>query len=129
MLYDEFLAGTECRDNAHNYKVYKDLEIMYMNSEDLTKEQIYEYGKKLVDNSLSEAQLLWNENIDRQITSLKESLAIWKDDLERYESNLDWSKLHGWDDTDFWKREIKFAKAQMKSIRWNIRQLKECKYV
>ena len=127
MLYDEFIAGTGCRDTAKNYKVFKDLEILYMNS-DLPKEQIYEYGKKLVDNSLTEEQVIWNDNIDRQITELKEALEIWKSDVARYESNRDWSKLHGWDDIDFWNKEIKQAKTQMKSIRWNIRQLKDCKY-
>ena len=56
MMYNEFINGTGCKENDHNYKVYKDLEILYMNS-DLTKEQIYEYGKKLVDNSKSEEQI------------------------------------------------------------------------
>lgn len=56
MMYSEFIEGTGCKENAHNYKVFKDLEIMYMNS-DLTKEDIYEYGKKLVDNSKSPEEL------------------------------------------------------------------------
>ena len=53
MLYGEFIEGTGCKDNEHNYKVYCDLEIMCMNS-DMSKAEIYEYGKKLVDNSKSE---------------------------------------------------------------------------
>ena len=56
MMYCEFVAGTGCKDTPHNYKVFEDLEVMYMNS-DLSKEQIYEYGKKLVDNSKTEKEL------------------------------------------------------------------------
>lgn len=128
MLFDEFIAGTGCRDTAKNYKVYRDLEILYMNS-DLSKEQIYEYGKKLVDNSLTDAQVAWNTKIDEQITVYKENIETFKNDLARYETNRDFSIEHGWDDVSFWKREIKFVKARIKSARWNIKQLRECKYV
>ena len=126
MLYDEFLTGTGCRDNAKNFEVYKDLEILYMNS-DISKEKIYEYGKKLVDNSLSEEQIAWNYNIDTQINELKEALGYWKGDIERYEQVLATEDSEEW--RAYWKRELKYAKCQAKSIRWNIRQLKDCKYV
>ena len=56
MLYSEFIEGTGCQDNRHNFKVFQDLEVMYMNS-NLTKEQIYEYGKKLVDNTVKECRV------------------------------------------------------------------------
>ena len=56
MLFSEFREGTGCKDNQHNHEVYKNLEIMYMNS-DMTKEEIYEYGKKLVDNSKTVEEL------------------------------------------------------------------------
>lgn len=55
MLYSEFIAGTGCKNTSHNFRVYKDLEIMYDNS-GITKEQIYEYGKKLVDNDVRECR-------------------------------------------------------------------------
>lgn len=55
MLYSEFVEGTGCKENMHNFKVYRDLEVMYINS-NLTKEQIYEYGKKLVDNDVKECR-------------------------------------------------------------------------
>lgn len=70
MMYSEFVAGTGCRENAHNYKVFEDLEVMYMNS-NLTKEQIYEYGKKLVDNSKSPEILKLEAEIEEEIESLK----------------------------------------------------------
>ena len=55
MLFSEFIEGTGCKGTRHNFKVYQDLEVMYDNS-NLTKEQIYEYGKKLVDNNVKECR-------------------------------------------------------------------------
>lgn len=55
MLFSEFIAGTGCKATRHNFKVYEDLEVMYDNSR-ITKEQIYEYGKKLVDNDVKECR-------------------------------------------------------------------------
>lgn len=58
MLYSEFVTGTGCKDNEYNYQVYRDLEILYMHS-DHSHFEIYEMGKKLVDNGEpSEADLL-----------------------------------------------------------------------
>lgn len=56
MLYNEFIEGTGCKDNDHNYQVYKELEVIYTNTE-CSKAHIYEMGKKLVDNSKSESEL------------------------------------------------------------------------
>lgn len=53
MMYSEFAENVGCRDNEHNHEVFRNLEIMYMNS-DVSKETIYEYGRKLVDNSQTE---------------------------------------------------------------------------
>ena len=71
MLYSEFIEGTGCKDTEKNYKVYKDLEIMYMNS-NMSKSEIYEYGKKLVDNSKTEKELQLEQKIKEQITECKE---------------------------------------------------------
>jgi hypothetical protein len=83
MLYSEFIEGTGCKDSEHNYKVYKDLEIMYMNS-DMTKAEIYEYGKKLVDNSKSEEQLKLEAEIKAEIKELKEQLKDATEKARRY---------------------------------------------
>lgn len=56
MLYSEFIEGTGCKDTKNNYQVYKNLEIMYMNS-NMSKSDIYEYGKKLVDNSKTDEEI------------------------------------------------------------------------
>lgn len=73
MLWHEFIAGTGCRDTEYNYQVYKDLEIMYMNS-DMSKGKIYEYGRKLVDNSLTEAEQEHNAGIVSQIEDMKNEI-------------------------------------------------------
>lgn len=127
MLYDEFIAGTGCRDNADNFKVYKDLEIMYMNSE-MTKEEIYEYGKKLVNNGLTEKQKEWNADIDRQIAEQQNLIDYYKGEIKYNEDAI---KLW-YDDKDMvkgYKRSIKWAKGEITYHRNLIRNLKSCKYV
>ena len=132
MLYDEFLAGTGCRDTAKNYKVFRDLEILYMNSEEITKEDIYEYGKKLVDNSLTKAQVAWNERVDGEIAEYKDRLETAKVNLARYEENRDYTAKEFYYDKDFinfWKQAVKEEKQTIKNIRGTIRNLKATKYV
>ena len=129
MSYDEFLQGTGCRDNADNFKVYKDLEILYMNSE-LTKQEIYEYGKKLVNNGLTVKQIEWNAEIDRQIADLRTQADTLTADIARYKENYDYYIANYWKDiAESWKRDIKWAKADLRRVRAKIRDLKTCKYV
>lgn len=127
MLYSEFIQGTGCKDNEKNYKVYKDLEVMYMNS-DLSKDEIYEYGKKLVDNSKSEAEL-------RAEARIKEEIANWKKQIEYYKDEIEWKKMlideNPITETDIelnkdCKRMIKYYKEQIKDIRSRVRFLKDC---
>lgn len=127
MLYSEFIEGTGCKANDKNYKVYRDLEILYMNS-DLTKEEIYEYGKKLVDNSLTEEQVEWNKKIDEDIIWWKARVAEYKANIERYQANLELWKSWG-EDTGMWKRFIKEDRATLRQAREKISELKACKYV
>lgn len=114
MLWNEFVEGTGCRDNEHNYKVYKDLEVMYMNS-DMNKAEIYEYGKKLVDNSKSEKEL----EAEREI---KEEITFWKNEIERFNREIAWNKeileeckIEGNDELAWFRRnDIKYYKEQKK---------------
>ena len=125
MLYNEFIEGTGCRDNDHNYKVYKDLEVMYMNS-DMSKTQIYEYGKKLVDNSKSEKQLQFEAQIKEQIEKHKAEIARYKRYIESNESMMSYWKEHGDKEmTAFyrnpiksWKQEIRFHRNQINALKW-----------
>ena len=127
MLYDEFLAGTGCRDNADNYKVYKDLEILYMNSE-LTKQEIYEYGKKLVNNALTAAQIAWNEDIDRQIAKVQEQVDYYLGEVEYYKRVIAMWTGYDEDSVKSGKYQLKRVKREARYYKNKIRDLKTCKY-
>ena len=128
MLYDEFLMGTGCRDNADNYKVYKDLEILYMNSE-LTKQEIYEYGKKLVNNALTVTQIAWNEDIDRQIAKIQEQVDYYLGEAEYYKQVIAMWTGYDEDSVKSGKYQLKRVKREARYYKNKIRDLKTCKYV
>lgn len=127
MLYDEFLAGTGCRDNSDNYKVYKDLEILYMNSE-LSKQEIYEYGKKLVNNALTAQQVAWNEDIDRQIAKYDEQVRYYTDEIEYYKQVIERWTGYDEDSVKSGKFQIKRCRREARYYKNKIKELKTCKY-
>ena len=122
MLYSEFVQGTGCRETDHNYKVYKDLEIMYMNS-DMSKEQIYEYGKKLVDNSKTEAELKIEAEAKAEIETLKSEIEGGKRDIERYEAYIEIETDK--DSLRMWKDSIRYLKQEIIRRRNRIKMLRE----
>ena len=128
MLYEEFMQGTGCRDNKDNYKVYKDLEILYMNS-DLTKEQIYEYGKKLVNNDLTTEQKEWNAESDWKIAELQTKVNYYMGEADYYEQCITLWKGFDEDMVKGAKKSKKWALGEAKFYRRQIRDLKTCKYV
>ena len=83
MLYSEFIENTGCKASEYNYQVYKNLEVMYMNS-DISKEVIYEYGKKLVDNSKSQAVIEFEESITKKIEEKKKLIEDNKWSIEYF---------------------------------------------
>ena len=91
MLYSEFIKGTGCKESVYNYNVYKDLEVLYMNS-DKSKEQIYLYGTKLVDNSKTEAELQVEKEIISEIYALQTELAYNLEEIKYYKSWLEEDK-------------------------------------
>ena len=127
MLYSEFVENTGCKETDYNYNIYKRLEILYMNDETITKQEIYEYGKKLVDNSLTEKQIAWNADIDRQIAEHTTVIDYYKSEIKYNEDAI---KL--------WAGDADMIKGYRKSIKWNkqeiayhrnlIKNLKSCKY-
>lgn len=117
MLYSEFVAGTGCKENEHNYKVYKDLEIMYMNS-DMTKEQVYEYGKKLVDNSKSEAQLKLEAEVKAEIAALKEDLEDEKSWVKHYKTLNSITDNAYKDNLNYHKRMVKARRNRIAALKW-----------
>ena len=124
MLYDEFIQGTGCKDTAYNYKVYKDLEILYMNSDHLTKADIYEYGKKLVDNSLTESQIEWNKDIDRQIAELQKQVDYYNGEIEYYKQVIEMWTGYDEDCVKSGKYQVKRCRREARYYRNKIRDLK-----
>lgn len=124
MMYNEFAEGTGCKDNAHNYKVYRNLEVMYMNS-DMSKAEIYEYGKKLVDNSKSEAELKVEAEVKAEIEKHKEEIARYKEWIEQNEEMvIYWKDQMDKEMVAFYKNPIKAWKEQIRYHREQIRALK-----
>lgn len=122
MMYNEFIEGTGCNDNDHNYKVYKDLEVMYMNS-DLTKQEIYEYGKKLVDNRKSQEQMMLENEIKEKLEETKRNIKGTKEEIEelerriKVEEDTDW--LQTWfDQKRRMKKVLDELKARKKELEW-----------
>lgn len=123
MMYSEFAEAVGCRDNDHNHKVFRDLEIMYMNS-DMSKAEIYEYGKKLVDNSKTEKELALEAEIKAEIAEFKELIKARKKDIERCqmylaecentEAEIRWLK----NDVKRYKENIKHYRNQISALKW-----------
>jgi len=122
MLYSEFVAGTGCRETDHNYQVYKELEIIYMNT-DCTKEHIYEMGRKLVDNSKTEAELKLEAEIKEEIESNKNMIEVYKKEVA-WKKNLIEADPYDKEFVKDCKRMIKYYKEQIKFHRNKINELK-----
>lgn len=118
MLYSEFVEGTGCRENDYNYKVYKDLEVMYMNT-GLSKAEIYEYGKKLVDNSDTPEQVELKERIKQEIAGHKSQIESYKKDLEfqkqmfEYDSDKDRRKT-----MQYTRQAIRKERQMIQGLKW-----------
>lgn len=56
MMYSEFVKGTNCRENEHNYQIFRGIEIIYNNTESMTKEQAYEMALPFIEGRLSEEE-------------------------------------------------------------------------
>ena len=122
MLYSEFVAGTGCRETDHNYQVYKELEIIYMNT-DCTKEHIYEMGRKLVDNSKTEAELKLEAEIKEEIESNKNMIEVYKKEVA-WKKNLIEADPYDKEFVKDCKRMIKYYNEQIKFHRNKINELK-----
>ena len=121
MLFSEFREGTGCKDNQHNHEVYKNLEIMYMNS-DMTKEEIYEYGKKLVDNSKTVEELELEAQVNAEIANYKRQIEDIKFELERFTDYMNTETDVVWKVQ--WRDRVRQLKKDLQKCRTEIRLLK-----
>lgn len=124
MLYEEFAENVKCRDNEHNHKVFRELEIIYTNT-DCTKEHIYEMGRKLVDNRKSEGQLKIEAKVKAEIAEAKEQIDLRKEWIEQNKVQLDyWKKDGDKEMIKFYQNAEKWWKADIKDLRNRISALK-----
>ena len=121
MMYSEFVKAVGCKQTDYNYKVFLDLEAMYMNT-DLSKEDIYTYGKKLVDNSKTEAELELEAEIKAEIETAKADAKRYTDTAKMYDA---WAK------TEFneqfakdWKHQAKLYREYATAERNKVKELK-----
>lgn len=125
MMYSEFAEAVGCKDNDHNHKVFRELEIIYMNT-DCSKAHIYEMGKKLVDNSKSEEELRIEAEVNAEIEMLKREISNYRDWIETDEESMRLWKSY--DDKEmvkryrnsikFWKEEIRIRRDRIAALKW-----------
>lgn len=127
MMYSEFAEHVGCKDNEYNHEVFENLEILYMNS-NITKEKIYEYGKKLVDNSKTEEEIAFENDINEQIADLKEQLKAYREEEKRYMQYYKEEKeafgltsraKNYWKDQAKWQKELaRRTKRRIADLQW-----------
>lgn len=125
MMYSEFAEAVGCRDNDHNHKVFRDLEIMYMNS-DMSKAEIYEYGKKLVDNSKSEKELALESEVKEEIEKIKTEIESAKGWVNYYKTQKEYNKSvqdKFWENENrrmerYYRDEIKKLRNRISALKW-----------
>lgn len=133
MLWSEFIQGTKCKDTEYNYKVYKQLESLYMINDNLSKEDIYKTGRMLVDNAETETEKKLREEIENNINLytgyIKEDAETIERLKELIERDTEYIKAGIGDDTEknnilWWKKEIKKYNHNIKLWRYQIKLLK-----
>lgn len=111
MLFSEFQAGTNCRDNEHNHNVYRRLEVAYMNS-DLTKEEIYTMAAPLLDNSKSAEQLRLEAEIIAEIDALRAQIETNKSSAAYY------AAIGNKHMAAFYTADNKYLRGRIKALKW-----------
>lgn len=124
MLYSEFIQGTGCKETDYNYQVYKNLEELYMANDKLTKEDIYQVGKKLVDNSKSESEIEFEERLQNEVNKVKEDIEMYNKEIEMYQGFIDYFTEEN-ESHKYWKEQIQWRRNNISYLRG---KLKEYKY-
>lgn len=71
MMKSEFFENVGCREIPENQAIFENLEKMYMADDNISKETIYEYGKKLCNFGLTEEEIEHNEHMKSEIRCYK----------------------------------------------------------
>lgn len=123
MMYSEFAENTGCKDNEYNHKLFKRLEIIYMEDDSITKEEIYDMGRKLMDNSKTEEQIRLENEITCEIECYKEDITRHKTEINQYKALIaeetDKWFIRTWKDSIKWRRaEIKRLQLKINNLKW-----------
>lgn len=121
MLYGEFLEGTGCKQNEFNYQVYKRLEIIYMHDDTMSKQDVYEWGKKLVDNSKTEEELAFETKWKSELLSKKEDIKHYKKTIDLYKGYMDQEK--DWNTFRSYDNLVKSCRKEIKRLRSEVKQI------
>lgn len=131
MLYSEFVENVGCRENDHNYRIYKILEAAYMNDSwlgfQLDKAEVYSLAEKLVDNTPSAEELEQIQNWKAEAESLKEQIRTEKVDCARY--NLYIAESDSKEDRKYWtgckatcKRSLQYLNSRLATLNQLIKE-------
>lgn len=122
MLYSEFVENTGCKETEYNYRVYKSLEALYMENDKLTKQDIYNTGKKLVDNSKSEEQIAFENAIKKRIEENRNDIEFYTERINTYSWYMsiatEEEKKAYKDEIKRFKGLIRKAQQEMKKSKW-----------
>ena len=111
MLYSEFLENTKARDNEYNYQVYKNLEALYMENDNLTKADIYKAAKILVNDEQSEATKELIAQAEHEIKESQEMIEYYKGRIDTY---TEFIIISDPEEAKLYKDSIKEYKRQIK---------------
>lgn len=112
MMYSEFVANTKCKETKYNYQIFLDIERLYMDS-NMTKEDAYRLGKKLVDNSKTAEEQETESYILEQITAEQNEVTFWNERADFYAEVMEDK-----DTSVMCRNKAKEHKAIIKKLKW-----------
>ena len=129
MLYSEFIENTGCVANEFNRRLFLRLEILYMNDDTITKEEIYDMGRKLMNNEKPQYIIELENSLKEELKERKEriqnmrtEIKSWQSMIKKEQENPLWESkqlIHSWRCNIKWLREqIKIQKRKIEDINW-----------
>ena len=129
MLYSEFVENTGCMANEFNHRLFLRLELIYMNDDTITKEEIYDMGRKLMNNEKPQYILELENDLKEELEERKEriqnmrtEIKSWQSMIKQEQENPLWESkqlIHSWRGNIKWLREqIKIQKRKIEGIKW-----------
>lgn len=122
MMYSEFVTNTGCFDTPYNHAIFEKLNILYMADDTMDKATIYEWGKKLVVNELTEEEKKAIRKLQTELADVKSALKTAKERLKYYKEASAGVCYDTW--KNYYEYEIKSAKNL---IQYYTKEVAQCK--